>query len=280
LLELVRLDKKPEPPRPTHERQRADVALVERGLVSSRARAQALILAGRVYAGEERIDKAGQSVRNPESLRVSEGERFVSRGGHKLEGALEALSVEVRDLVCVDVGASTGGFSDCLLQRGARRVFAVDVGENQLAPRVRADPRVTVRDRTNARHLGADDFDEPIDLIVVDASFIGIEKLLPALFRSLRPAGLLLALVKPQFEAGKRDAARTKGVIRDPVLRERLLEEARKHVISQGFELLGGVDSSLAGPKGNVEHFVYARRLEGSRQVDDGDAGERAPASD
>jgi 23S rRNA (cytidine1920-2'-O)/16S rRNA (cytidine1409-2'-O)-methyltransferase len=273
------LDKKTGTPHGSHERQRADVALVERGLVPSRAQAQALILAGRVYVGEERIDKAGQIVRDLQALRVSEGERFVSRGGHKLEGAIVALELEVRGLVCVDVGASTGGFSDCLLQRGARRVFAVDVGENQLAERVRNDARVTLRDRTNARHLRAEDFDEPIDLIVVDASFIGIEKLLPALFRSLPVGGLLLALIKPQFEAGKRDAARAKGVIRDPVLRERLLEEARKQVAAQGFELLGSVDSSLAGPKGNVEHFVYARRLAGSGQVDDGDAGERAPAS-
>lgn len=260
MLQFSGLDKKAGTPHRSFERQRADVALVERGLVPSRAQAQALILAGRVYVGEERIDKAGQIVRDLQALRVSEGERFVSRGGHKLEGAIVALGVEVRDLVCVDVGASTGGFSDCLLQRGARRVFAVDVGENQLAARVRIDPRVTLRDRTNARHLCAEDFDEPIDLIVVDASFIGIDKLLPALFRSLRAGGLLLALIKPQFEAGKRDAARAKGVIRDPELRERLLEEARKQVLAQGFELLGSVDSSLPGPKGNVEHFVYARR--------------------
>jgi 23S rRNA (cytidine1920-2'-O)/16S rRNA (cytidine1409-2'-O)-methyltransferase len=273
------LTKKTGTPHQTHERQRADVALVERGLVPSRAQAQALILAGRVYVGEERVDKAGQIVRDPAALRVSQGERFVSRGGHKLEGAIAALGLEVRDLVCVDVGASTGGFSDCLLQRGARRVFAVDVGENQLAERVRSDARVTVRDRTNARHLRAEDFDEPIDLIVVDASFIGIDKLLPALFRSLREGGTLLALIKPQFEAGKRDAARAKGVIRDPVLRERLLEEARKQVAAQGFELLGSVDSALAGPKGNVEHFVCARRPAGAEKVDDGDARERAPAS-
>jgi 23S rRNA (cytidine1920-2'-O)/16S rRNA (cytidine1409-2'-O)-methyltransferase len=261
------LTKKTGTPHQTHERQRADVALVERGLVPSRAQAQALILAGRVYVGEERVDKAGQIVRDPVALRVSQGERFVSRGGHKLEGAIAALGLEVRDLVCVDVGASTGGFSDCLLQRGARRVFAVDVGENQLAERVRSDARVTVRDRTNARHLRAEDFDEPIDLIVVDASFIGIDKLLPALFRSLREGGTLLALIKPQFEAGKRDAARAKGVIRDPVLRERLLEEARKQVEAQGFALLGSVNSSLAGPKGNVEHFVYARRPAASVEV-------------
>jgi 23S rRNA (cytidine1920-2'-O)/16S rRNA (cytidine1409-2'-O)-methyltransferase len=239
-----------------------DLLLVDRGLAESRAQAQALILAGRVYCGEERISKAGQSVRDPDSLRVTPGERFVSRGGHKLDGAIASLSLEVRDLVCADVGASTGGFTDCLLQRGARRVFAIDVGEHQLAERLRNDPRVVVRDRTNARHLTASDFDEPLDLVVVDASFIGIDKLLPALARCVRPHGSLLALIKPQFEAGRREANRAKGVIRDPELRARLVEEARAKIAEHGFELLGSVDSSLAGPKGNLEHFVLARRRE------------------
>lgn len=234
--------------------------LVEQGVVPSRAQAQALILAGRVYCGEERILKAGQSVREPAALRVTPGERFVSRGGHKLDGALSALSLEVSDSVCADVGASTGGFTDCLLQRGARRVYAIDVGEHQLAERLRSDPRVVVRDRTNARHLQASDFDEPLDLVVVDASFIGIEKLLPALARCVRADGLLLALVKPQFEAGRREANRARGVIRDPELRQRLVDEAREKIAQHGFTLLGSVDSSLAGPKGNLEHFVLARR--------------------
>jgi 23S rRNA (cytidine1920-2'-O)/16S rRNA (cytidine1409-2'-O)-methyltransferase len=253
---------KPSPakPPPPHK-QRADLLLVDRGLVPSRAQAQALILAGRVYSGEERVTKAGQSVRDPDSLRITPGDRFVSRGGHKLEGALAAFAVDVRGLVCVDVGASTGGFTDCLLQHGARRVFAVDVGSHQLADRLRADERVVVRDKTNARELKAEDFDEPIDLTVVDASFIGIEKLLPALARVVRVDGLLLALVKPQFEAGKRDAARAKGVIRDPALRERLIGEARAQIEHHGFALLGGVDSSLAGPKGNLEYFVLGRRV-------------------
>jgi 23S rRNA (cytidine1920-2'-O)/16S rRNA (cytidine1409-2'-O)-methyltransferase len=252
------------PPKPASpsNKSRADLLLVERGVVTSRAQAQALILAGRVYSGEERVTKAGQSVRDPESLRVTPGDRFVSRGGHKLEGALNALAVEVRGLVCVDVGASTGGFTDCLLQHGAQRVFAVDVGSNQLDARLCADERVVVRDRTNARHLSAADFDEPVDLVVVDASFIGIEKLLPALARIVRPSGLLLALVKPQFEAGRREAARAKGVIRDAALRDRLIAEARTQVEAHGFALLGSVDSSLSGPKGNVEHFVFARRTE------------------
>jgi 23S rRNA (cytidine1920-2'-O)/16S rRNA (cytidine1409-2'-O)-methyltransferase len=241
--------------------------LVERGLATSRAQAQALILAGRVYCGEERVTKAGQSVRHPEAVRVAEGERFVSRGGHKLDGALAELEVDVTGLVCADVGASTGGFTDCLLQRGARRVFAIDVGEHQLAERLRSDPRVVVRDRTNARNLEPSDFDEALDLVVVDASFIGIEKLLPALARITRDGGRLLALIKPQFEAGRKDAARGKGVIRDPLLRARLLAEARSKIADHGFELLGSVDSSLAGPKGNLEHFVLARRVQPPHSV-------------
>lgn len=249
----------PNPAPPSH-RLRADLLLVERGFVTSRAQAQALILAGRVYQGDERIDKAGQSVRDPERLRVTPGERFVSRGGHKLEGALRAFTLDPRDTVCADVGASTGGFTDCLLQHGARRVYAIDVGEHQLAARLRDDPRVVVRDRTNARHLTAADFPEPIDLVVVDASFIGIEKLLPALASVVRPDGQLLALVKPQFEAGRREASRAKGVIRDAGLRERLIAEARARIAAHGFELIGSADSALAGPRGNVEHFVLATR--------------------
>lgn len=244
----------------TTKRRRVDVLLVERGLAPTRAKAQALLLAGQVFSAEQRIDKAGQLLALDAELRVQGGERFVSRGGHKLEGALEALGLSVKDRIAADIGASTGGFSDCLLQRGATKVYAVDVGEHQLAQRLRDDPRVVVMDRTNARHLEASAFAEPLELAVVDASFIGIEKLLPALARILPPQAQLLALVKPQFEAGKRDAARNKGVIRDPELRARLIESARQSVSEHGFELVAGVDSSLAGPKGNVEYFVLARR--------------------
>lgn len=239
---------------------RADVLLVERGLAPTRAKAQALLLAGQVFSGEQRLEKAGQLLAIDAPIRVQEGERFVSRGGHKLDGALDALGVSVKGCVAADVGASTGGFSDCLLQRGAAKVYAIDVGEHQLAPRLLSDARVVVMDRTNARHLEASAFAEPLELAVVDASFIGIEKLLPALARILPAGAQLLALIKPQFEAGKRDAARNKGVIRDPELRARLIERARASVAEHGFELLGGCDSTLPGPKGNVEYFVHARR--------------------
>lgn len=239
---------------------RADLLLVERGLVPSRAKAQALLLAGQVWSGTERVEKAGQLLASDAPLRVAEPERFVSRGGHKLDGALKTLGVSVSGLVCVDVGASTGGFTDCLLQADARKVYAVDVGENQLAAKLRADARVVVLDRTNARYLEAPQFAEPLELAVVDASFIGIEMLLPALGRILPSGATLLALIKPQFQAGKREAARARGVIRDPALRQELIQRALTQVTQHGFEVLGGADSELAGPKGNVEYFVHARR--------------------
>lgn len=239
---------------------RLDLLLVERALASTRAQAQALILAGKVFSGEQRLDKSGQLVARDVELRLSEDLRYVSRGGFKLEGALDALEIRVADRICADIGASTGGFTDCLLQRGARRVFAVDVGEHQLANKLVADPRVVVMDRTNARHLTRASFDEPIELAVVDASFIGIEKLLPALGALLAEGAQLLALVKPQFEAGRAEAARARGVIRDPALRARLIETARVAFDSHGFSVVSGADSVLAGPKGNREHFLLAVR--------------------
>jgi 23S rRNA (cytidine1920-2'-O)/16S rRNA (cytidine1409-2'-O)-methyltransferase len=242
---------------------RADLLLVERGLVPSRAKAQALLLAGQVWSGNERVEKAGQLLATDAPLRVAEPERFVSRGGYKLEGALKGLGVDVQGRVCVDVGASTGGFTDCLLQHGAAKVYAVDVGENQLAAKLRADARVVVFDRTNARYLEPSLFAEAIELAVVDASFIGIEMLLPALARILPVGKSLLALIKPQFQAGKREAARARGVIRDPALRGALIEQALARVAEHGFEIVAGRDSELAGPKGNVEYFVLARRSEG-----------------
>jgi 23S rRNA (cytidine1920-2'-O)/16S rRNA (cytidine1409-2'-O)-methyltransferase len=241
-------------------KMRADVLLVERGLVPSRAKAQALLLAGQVWSGTQRIDKAGQLLPSDAPLRVANEDRFVSRGGYKLEGALRAFGCDVAGRICVDVGASTGGFTDCLLQAGAAKVYAVDVGENQLAERVRKDARVVVLDRTNARFLEPSHFADSLDLAVVDASFIGIDKLLPALARILAEGALLVALIKPQFEAGKRDAARAKGVIRDPILRSGLIDQARARISEHGFAIVGGADSELAGPKGNVEYFVFAQR--------------------
>lgn len=245
---------------PGVELRRLDLLLVERGLAPTRSKAQALIRSGLVCSGGRRLTRAGQAYPLDLPLSVEGALPFVSRAGVKLAGALAAFPVTVRDRECVDVGAATGGFSDCLLQNGARRVFAVDVGVDQLAPALRADPRVVVMDRTNARTLTRGSFPVPIDLIVVDASFIGIEKLLPAFADVLAPGGELLALIKPQFQAGPEAAARSRGVIRDPAERTALIQRAREDLAAHGFDVLGGVDSVLPGPKGNLEHFLYARR--------------------
>ena len=240
-------------------KKRADVLVVDRGLAETRARAQALILAGRVFSGERRVEKSGELLAGDVPLTVTERERFVSRGGEKLEGALAALGVEVKGAVCADVGASTGGFTDCLLQRGAARVFAIDVGHGQLAQALRLDPRVVVLERTNARHLTRESLGAPVDILVADVSFIGLGQLLPAFCQILSPGGLLLALVKPQFEAGKVEVARGKGVIRDEGVRKATVERVATAIKTAGFELLGEVDSVLPGPKGNRERFVLAR---------------------
>lgn len=241
-------------------KRRADQLLVDRGLVASRAKAQALVLAGRVFSGERRIDKPGTPLAEDTPLSVREGERFVSRGGDKLDGALDGLGVDVAGAVSVDIGASTGGFTDCLLQRGAAKVYAVDVGHGQLADKLRSDPRVVTRERTNARFLEASDFAEPIQLVVVDASFIGIDKLLPAIARILPEGGALVALIKPQFEAGRDEAKKARGVIRDPAVRAAAIARAGEAIVAHGFQIAGECASALAGPKGNLEHFVYARR--------------------
>jgi 23S rRNA (cytidine1920-2'-O)/16S rRNA (cytidine1409-2'-O)-methyltransferase len=242
------------------DKRRADVLLVERGLAPTRTRAQALLLAGQVYAGEQRIDKVGTLLDASTELTVRESERFVSRGGYKLEGALDALNFDVTQHICADVGASTGGFTDCLLQRGARKVYAIDVGHGQLAAKLRSDPRVIVMERTNARYLTTEQFGDPITLVVVDASFISLDKLLPAIGKFLAPDGKLLALVKPQFEVGKEEARRNKGVVRDPIVREAAIERIRLSVVALGFEIVAGCDSCLPGPKGNLEYFLSAVR--------------------
>ena len=244
-------------------KKRADVLLVERGLTESRTRAQAMIMAGSVYSGERRVAKPGDSLAEDAPLRVVEPPRFVSRGGDKLEGALRefsALGLDVAGKIAVDVGASTGGFTDCLLQRGAAKVYAVDVGWGQLHAKLRADARVVVMERTNARDLTRQSFGEAVDLVVVDASFIGLGKLVPAIGGLLDGGGELVALVKPQFEAGREEVTRGRGVIRDEAVRASAVAHALSDVELAGFSVLGGVDSSILGPKGNREHLVYARK--------------------
>ena len=239
---------------------RADVAMVAQGLATTRSQARSLLMTGRVFWGERRVDKVGTLLPEDAILELRGEERFVSRGGYKLEGALRDLDLMVTGAVAVDVGASTGGFTDCLLQAGAVRVYAIDVGQGQLAARLRQDPRVVVRDRTNARELTPEGFSEPIDLVTVDASFISLDRLMPAIARLLRPGGVVLALVKPQFEAGREAASRGRGVIRDPDVREAAIGRARAAMVAAGLQVLGERDSRVPGPKGNVERFILARR--------------------
>jgi 23S rRNA (cytidine1920-2'-O)/16S rRNA (cytidine1409-2'-O)-methyltransferase len=239
---------------------RADQLLVERGLCESRSRAQALILAGEVLSGTERVEKAGQLLRVDAPLSVRTQERYVSRGGLKLQGALTDLGFSPEGLVAADVGASTGGFTDCLLQHGATRVYAIDVGHGQLAERLRKDARVVSLERTNARHLQAPDVGGGVELVVVDASFIGLDKLLPALFAIALPGAHLLALIKPQFEVGREEARRGGGVVRDDAVRAAAIAAALGAMTAAGFEVLADAPCRVPGPKGNREHFALARR--------------------
>jgi 23S rRNA (cytidine1920-2'-O)/16S rRNA (cytidine1409-2'-O)-methyltransferase len=244
------------------ERVRADVLLCRLGLAPSRERAQTLIHDGRVTVGGTLVRKPGAIFDAHVVFVVAATalDDFVSRGGHKLDPALDAFALSLDGLVVVDVGASTGGFTDAALRRGARKVYAVDVGHDQLAPRLRDDPRVVVRDRTNARELSASDFDEAIDVALVDASFISLSKLAPALARILPNGATLVALVKPQFEVGPELARRARGVITNTADRLAAIARARADLSREGFTITNAVDSTLPGPKGNVEHFVCARR--------------------
>lgn len=239
---------------------RADLLVVRQGLAPSRERARALILAGRVYRDERRVDKAGELLPDDAPLCLrGDDHPYVSRGGVKLRGALDSFAVDPTGWVAADLGASTGGFTDCLLQAGAVRVYAIDVGYGQLHQRLRDDPRVTVMERTNARHLRPTDLPEPVDLVVIDASFIGLDKLLPAARDLLREGGQALALVKPQFEVGPRRVGKG-GVVRDPVARAEAIDAVAQTATRTGFRVAGRADCVLRGPKGNLEAFLHLIR--------------------
>ncbi|MGD0679376.1 MAG: TlyA family RNA methyltransferase [Polyangiaceae bacterium] len=240
---------------------RLDEWLVARGWAPTKARAQAVILTGDVFVGGARKDKPGTLVDDGAAVELRRADHpYVSRGGVKLAGALDAFGVSPRDKRCLDLGASTGGFTDCLLQRGALEVIAVDVGYGQLAHKLRSDPRVVVMERTNARVLEAHSIGGPAAVTTVDASFIGLSKLMAAVARCTLEGGDLVALVKPQFEVGRETASRTRGVVRDDQLRAEAVARAAQSVVAAGFEILAQHDSVLAGPKGNREVFVHARR--------------------
>jgi 23S rRNA (cytidine1920-2'-O)/16S rRNA (cytidine1409-2'-O)-methyltransferase len=236
-------------------RTRLDVALVEQGLAESRARAQALIMAGRVTVDGAVVDKAGAPVKAGAGLAVTEPPRYVSRGGEKLETAIRQFGIDVRAERCLDAGSSTGGFTDCLLQHGAAAVAAVDVGRAQLHERLRADPRVTVLEGVNARTLDPQQLPFRPTLITADVSFISLRLVLPAVLEAAADQWRAVLLVKPQFEAGPKDVRR--GVVRDPAVRERVLHDLADFVTSRGAVILGVCDSSLPGPAGNREYLMY-----------------------
>jgi 23S rRNA (cytidine1920-2'-O)/16S rRNA (cytidine1409-2'-O)-methyltransferase len=240
------------------ERSRLDALLVQRGLAPSRQRAAALILAGKVRVDGRQALKAGQRVPPDSSVEVfGTEETYVSRGGVKLAGALEAFSVSVAGLVAMDVGASTGGFTDCLLRRGARRVYAVDVGYGQLAWELRRDPRVVVLERSNIRYLAREEVPDRVHLAVVDASFISLTKVIPRVLDFLEEEARLLALIKPQFEVGRREVGKG-GVVRDPELHRRVIGELERFCRDLDLDVEGVVESPLLGPKGNREFFISA----------------------
>ncbi len=239
---------------------RADQMLVDRGLAESRAKAQALILAGLVFSGERKIEKAGQALAEDSPLEVRGKEHpWVSRGGIKLAHALEHFGWDVTGSVALDVGASTGGFTDVLLQKGAAKVFAVDVGTNQLAWKLRQDPRVIVHEKTNARYLTGEVVTEPVDLIVCDSSFISLAKVLEAALDLAKPDGRLVALVKPQFEAERGEIGKG-GVVRDAAVHARVSEAAQTWVRTRGWDVAGLVESPITGPEGNKEFLLAAQR--------------------
>lgn len=233
---------------------RLDVLLVEKGLAESRAKAQALIMAGQVRVAGQVALKPSTTTQPDAQLTVDTGPRFVSRGGEKLEGALDAFSIDVTGFTCADVGSSTGGFTDCMLQRGALKVYAIDVGKGILHWKLRNDPRVVVMEETNARFV--ESLPEKIDFVTVDASFISLKTLLPVIKKWNVKSGIV-ALIKPQFEAGKKEVSRGDGVIRDPQVHRQVLLDVLTFAKNEGFGLRGLVKSSLLGPKGNAEFLVW-----------------------
>ena len=239
-------------------KQRADQLLVARGLADSRSRAQALIMAGAVFSGDRKVTKAGDLIGEDAPLDVrGKDHPWVSRGGIKLDHGLTHFGFDVTGEVALDVGSSTGGFTDVLLSRGAAKVYAVDVGTNQLAWKLRQDPRVVVHEQTNARNLTRDTIPVPVDIVTCDASFISLSKVLPAALELAKPGGKLIALVKPQFEAGREEVGKG-GVVRDTDVHRRVCDEAAAWVASRGWRVLGVTESPITGPEGNKEFLLGA----------------------
>ena len=242
-------------------KQRLDVLLVSRNLVESRELAQRLIIAGEVSVGGHPSTKPGLKVSEDADISIRNRPRYVSRGGLKMEGALKAFPVSAEGKVCLDIGASTGGFTDCLLQHGACRVHAIDVGTNQLVWKLRQDPRVVVKEKFNARYMTPEDIGEQVDLIVSDVSFISLKKILPAAFSLLKEGGNALVLIKPQFEAGRGKVGKN-GVVREPQIHEEVIRKIIDYADSIGFEVLHLEYSPIKGPEGNIEYLLHIRKPE------------------
>ena len=251
------------------QKQRLDVFLTEQGLAESRSKAQALIMAGLVYVDGQKVDKPGAAVEASQNVEVrGAGCPYVSRGGLKLEKALRDFGVDPTGFVCSDSGASTGGFTDCLLQKGARKVYAIDVGYGQLAWKIRSDPRVVCMERTNVRNLTPADLDEPLDLSVIDVSFISLKLVLPVIRELLKPGGQVLCLIKPQFEAGKEKVGK-KGVVRDPAVHREVLENFLATADALDFTLKNLTYSPVKGPEGNIEFLAHLKKGGGDALVPD-----------
>jgi 23S rRNA (cytidine1920-2'-O)/16S rRNA (cytidine1409-2'-O)-methyltransferase len=242
------------------KKQRLDVALVERKLVESRAKAQSLIMARRVLVNEQFVDKAGATVADDDEVRVAELEHpWVGRGGMKLAHALDHFQIDVTGRVCADIGASTGGFTDVMLKKGAAKVYAIDVGYGQIDASLRNDPRVVNREKVNARYLQPENFDEPIDFVSIDVSFISLKLILPGVAAFLR--GSLVALIKPQFEVGKHDVGKG-GIVRDEEKRRTAVEGVVAFARENGFDVRGVIESPIKGAEGNVEYLMHGLRIE------------------
>ena len=239
-------------------KKRVDLLLVERGLAETRQKAQAVIMAGQVYSGERRCDKAGLTLEEDAPLEVRGGLRYVSRGGLKLEKAMQCFPITLADKIAADIGASTGGFTDCMLQNGAKKVYAVDVGYGQLAWSIRNDPRVVCLERTNARYLTTEQIPEPLNFASIDVSFISLGLILPALRPLMAADGQVAALVKPQFEAGREKVGK-KGVVRDPAVHLEVLEHFLAHAEEADFSVCGLDFSPIRGPEGNIEYLGYLK---------------------
>ena len=242
------------------EKERLDVLLVNRGMVESREKAKAIIMTGNVFVNEQREDKAGQKFPLDVYIEIRGKKlKFVSRGGYKLEKALQVFPIELEHLTCMDVGASTGGFTDCMLQNGARFVYAVDVGTNQLAWKLRQDERVRSMEKTNIRYVTPEDIGEPVDFVSIDVAFISLTKVLEPIYALMKDEATMVCLIKPQFEAGREKVGK-KGVVRDKSVHEEVIEKVILYAKSLSFQICGLDFSPIRGPEGNIEYLLYLRK--------------------